>query len=56
MPGDLHATKSSVLNLTKLIGLLSSTVQIILQARIQFRYLKQQQILDLEKRSPKMVL
>ena len=52
MPGDLHATKSSVLNLTKLIGLLSSTVQIILQARIQFRYLKQQQILDLEKKEP----
>ena len=35
--------KTSVLNLTKLIGLLSSTVQVFLPARIQFRHLLQEQ-------------
>ena len=33
--------KTSVLNLTKLIGLLSSTIQAILPVRIQFSYLQQ---------------
>ena len=42
--------KTSVLNLTKLIGLLSSTVQAILLARIQFQYLQQEQILPLQKK------
>ena len=42
--------KTSVLNLTKLIGLLPSTVQAILPARIQFRYLQQEQILALQKK------
>lgn len=41
--------KTSVLNLPKLIGLLSSTVQAILPARIQFRYLQQEQQLTLQK-------
>ena len=40
--------KTSVLNLPKLIGLLSSTVQAILPARIQFRYLQQEQQLTLQ--------
>ena len=42
--------KTSVLNLTELTGLLSSTVQAILPARIQFRYLQQEQILALQKK------
>ena len=41
--------KTSILHLTKLIGLLSSIVQAILPARIQFRYIKQEQILALQK-------
>ena len=41
--------KISVLNLTKLIGLLSSTVQAILPAGTQFRYLQQEKILALQK-------
>ena len=43
-------TKTSVLNLTKLIGQLSSIFQAILLARIQFRYLQQEQILALQKK------
>ena len=42
--------KTSALTLTKLNGLLSSTVQAILPARVQFRYLQQEQILALQKR------
>ena len=42
--------KTSVLNLAKLIGLLSSTVQAILSARIQFRHLPEEQILALQKK------
>ena len=41
---------NSVLNLTKLIGLSSSTVQAILPARIQFRYFQHEQILALQKK------
>ena len=40
--------KLSILDLTKLIGAMSSTVQAVLPARIQFRYLQQQQILSLQ--------
>ena len=40
--------KTSILNPTKLIGLLLSTVQAILPARIKFRYLQQEQILALQ--------
>ena len=40
--------KTSVLNVTKLICQLSSTVQAILPARIPFRYLQQEQILALK--------
>ena len=46
----LTQPKSSVLNLSKLIGLLSLTVQAILPARIHFRYLQQEQIFALRKR------
>ena len=42
--------KTSVLNLTKLIDLLLSTVQTILQARIQFQYLQKEQTLALQKK------
>ena len=42
--------KTSVLNLTKLIGLLSSTVQTIWSARIQLWYLQQEKILGLKKK------
>ena len=42
--------KTLVLNLNKLIGLLSLTVQAILPAGIQFRYLQQDQILALQKK------
>ena len=42
--------KTSVLNLTKLIDLLSSTVEAILPARIQFLYFQQEQILALQKK------
>ena len=41
--------KTSVLNLTKLIGMLSSIVQAILSARIQFLYLQKEQILALNR-------
>ena len=41
--------KTSVLNLTKLIGMLSSTVQAILSARTQFLYLQKEQILALNR-------
>ena len=40
--------KVSILELTKLIGVMSSTVQAVLPARIQFRYLQQQQILSFQ--------
>ena len=36
--------RTSVLNFTKLIGLLSSTVQTLLPGKIQFRFLQQEQI------------
>ena len=42
--------KASVLNLKKLIGLLLLTVQVILPAQIQFRYLQRGQILALQKK------
>ena len=42
--------KTSVLNLAKFIGLLPSTVKATLPARIQFRYLQQEQILALQKK------
>ena len=42
--------KTSVLNLTKFIGLLSTTVQVILPAPIQFRYLQQGKILALKEK------
>ena len=42
--------KASILNITKLIFLLSSTVEAILPVRIQFRYLKQEQILTQQKK------
>ena len=51
MSGDFQATKNS-LNLTKLIGPLSLIFQAILPARIQFRYLQQEQILALQKKGP----
>ena len=41
-------TRTSVLSLTKLIGLLSSTVQAILPGKIQFRFLQQEQISSLK--------
>ena len=44
-------TKTSALNLTKLIDLLLSTMQSFLPARIQFRYLQQEKILDLHKKT-----
>ena len=40
----LQKTQVSILELTKLIGLLSSTIQAVLPAQINFRYLQQQQI------------
>ena len=48
--------KTSVLNLTKLIGLLSLTVQAILPARIQSLYAQQEQILALQKKGPTVVM
>ena len=42
--------KASILNLTKSVGLFSSTVQAILLARIQFRYLPQELLLALQKK------
>ena len=48
--------KTSVLNLKKVIGLLSSTVQVILPTPIQFRYLQQEQILALHKKGPTVVM
>ena len=45
----LHkASEVSLLNVTKLIGTLSSTIQAGLPARLQFRFLQQQQILSLK--------
>ena len=46
----LTEPKTSVFYLTKLIGLLSSTAQAILPARIQLWYLQQEQILALQKK------
>ena len=43
--------KTLVLNLIKLIGLLSSTVQAIFPARIQFQNHQQEQILALQKQT-----
>ena len=42
--------KTSVINLKKLIDLLSSTVPTILRARMPFRYLQQEQIFTLQKK------
>ena len=42
--------KTNILELTRLIGLLSSTIQAVLPARIQLRYLEQQQILMLSQK------
>ena len=50
MSGAFYTTKTSVLNLTKLIGLLPSNVQAILPAWIQFWYLQRKQILALQKK------
>ena len=41
--------RTSVLSLTRLIGLLSSTVRDILPGKIQFRFLQQKQISSLKK-------
>ena len=43
----LSHPQTTVLELTKLIGLMSSTVQAVLPARLQLRYLQQQQIQSL---------
>ena len=48
--------KTSALNLKKVIGLLSSTVQVILPTQIQFRYLQQEHILGLHKKGPTVVM
>ena len=43
----LSHPQTTVLELTKLVGLMSSTVQAVLPARLQLRYLQQQQIQSL---------
>ena len=47
----LQKAQVSILELTKLIGLLSSTIQAVLPAQINFRYLQQQQIQALKEYS-----
>ena len=42
------ASEVSFLDLTKLIGTLSSTIQAVLPAHLQFHFLQQQQIVSLE--------
>ena len=42
------ASEISFLDLTKLIGTLSSTIQVVLPSRLQFSFLQQQQILSLK--------
>ena len=42
------ASEVSLLDLTKLVGTLSSTIQAVLPARLQFRFLQQQQIVSLK--------
>ena len=42
------ASEVSLLDLTKVIGILTSTIQAVLSARLQFRFLQQQQILSLK--------
>ena len=42
------ASEVSLLDLTKLIGIFSSTIQAVLPGRLQFRFLQQQQILSLK--------
>ena len=42
------ASEVSLLDLTKLIGIFSSTIQAVLPARLQFPFLQQQQILSLK--------
>ena len=42
------ASKATLLDLTKLIRTLSSTIQAVLPARLQFRFLQQQQIVSLK--------
>ena len=49
MFGDVQSEKVSILQLTKLIGLLSSTAQAVLPAQLQFRYLQQIQIESLSR-------
>ena len=46
------ASKVTLLDLTKLIGTLSSTIQAVLPARLQFRVLQQQQIVSLKQFLP----
>ena len=43
-----QASEVSFLDLTKLIETLSSTIQAVLQVRLQLRFLQQQQILSLK--------
>ena len=45
-----------LLNFTKLIGALSSTIQAVLTARLQFRFLQQQQILPLKQTQSYLIL
>ena len=42
------ASEVSLLDLTKLMGILSSTIQAVIPARLQFRFEQQQQILSLK--------
>jgi len=43
-----HCSETTVLDLTKLIGLLSSTSQAVMPARLEFRFLQQMQIRSLK--------
>ena len=52
----LAQPKTSVLKLTKFIDLLLWTVQTILPAQIQFRYLQQEQILALQKKDSTVII
>ena len=45
----IKAKTVSILDLTKLVGTLSSTVQAVMPARLQFRYLQQDQIQALKR-------
>ena len=50
------ASEVSLLDLTKLIETLSSTIQAVLPARLQFRFLQQEQILSLKQTQPHLTL